>query len=94
MENEDYADMEKKKKILFKAIGKVVKRKRKALNKGINKFSFEYDIGNGLLSRLENGQSDTKISTLWKLANAFDIKFSDMAILIEKELAHDFNFFA
>lgn len=82
-----------KKSILLAAIGKVVARKRKKLNKGINKFSFEYDIGNGLLSRLEKGTSEAKISTLWKLANAFDIPFSEFAKLIEDELPSNFNFY-
>ena len=72
---------------------KVVNSKRKELNVGINKFSFEYDIGNGLLSRLERGDTDTQISTLWKLANAFGLKFSELANLIEKELPSEFNFY-
>ena len=85
--------MEKRKRILLKAIGKIVKTKRLELKKGINKFSFEYDIGNGLLTRLERGDTDTKITTLWKLANAFNINFSDLALLIEKELPNKFNFY-
>ena len=85
--------MERRKKRLLKAVGKVIKAKRLELNKGINKFSFEYDIGNGLLSRLERGDTDTQISTLWKLANAFDLKFSEIAELIEKELPVNFNFY-
>ena len=93
MEQEDYILMEKRKRILLKAIGKIVKTKRLELKKGINKFSFEYDIGNGLLTRLERGDTDTKITTLWKLANAFNIKFSDLALLIEKELPNKFNFY-
>ena len=90
---EDSEILEKNKEILLKAVGKVVFNERKKLNKGINKFSFEYDIGNGLLSRLENGTTDTKISTLWKLANAFEIKFSTLAQLIENELPENFNFY-
>ncbi|MCR5260819.1 MAG: helix-turn-helix domain-containing protein [Candidatus Gastranaerophilales bacterium] len=90
---ENNADIEHKKTILLKAIGKVVYQQRKLLKKGINKFSFEYDIGNGLLSRLENGTSDTKITTLWKLANAFNMTFAEFACLIEKELPADFNFY-
>lgn len=85
--------MERKKKYLLKAIGKVVKAKRQEINKGINKFSFEYDIGNGLLSRLERGDTDTQITTLWKLANAFGLEFSELAKLIEKELHTNFNFY-
>ena len=90
---EDSEILEKNKEILLKAVGKVIFNERKKLGKGINKFSFEYDIGNGLLSRLENGTTDTKISTLWKLANAFEIKFSDLAQLIENELPENFNFY-
>lgn len=82
-----------KKKMLLKAVGKIVNAKRKELNVGINKFSFEYDIGNGLLTRLERGDTDTQITTLWKLANAFDLKFSELALLIESELPDDFNFY-
>jgi len=93
MDKDDALLLEQKKRILLQAIGKVVLAQRSALSKGINKFSFEYDIGNGLLSRLENGKSDVKISTLWKLANAFNLKFSDLAKLIEKELQTDFNFY-
>lgn len=93
MEDEDFNISEQKKSVLFQAIGKVVLRNRKNLNKGINKFSFEYDIGNGLLSRLENGKSDTKISTLWKLSNAFNISFTEFAKQIEEELPHGFNFY-
>ena len=85
--------MDKKKRILLKAIGKVVFEQRKTLNKGINKFSFEYDIGNGLLSRLEKGSSDVKITTMWKLANAFNISVSDLMTIVEKKLPQNFNFY-
>ena len=85
--------LERKKIVLLKAIGKVINKKRKELNKGINKFSFEYDIGNGLLSRLENGKTDTKISTIWKISNALDMSFSELVNLIEQELPKDFNFY-
>lgn len=85
--------LEKNKDILLKAIGNVVKRERLRTNTGINKFSYEYDIGNGLLSYLEKGVSDTKITTMWKLANAFGMKFSDFAGMIEAELPPDFDFY-
>lgn len=85
--------LEGKKAILLKIIGKVVNNQRTLLGKGINRFSYEYDIGNGLLSRLENGTTDSKITTLWKLADAFNIKFSDFVKLIEEELPKNFNFY-
>ena len=85
--------LERDKQILLKAIGNVVKRERLKRKIGINKFSYEFDIGNGLLSYLEKGVSDTKITTMWKLANAFEMKFSDFVRLVEMELPTDFNFY-
>ncbi len=93
MVDEDSMIIEQKKKQLLSTIGKVVLEQRRKLKKGINKFSFEYDIGNGLLSRLENGTTDTKITTLWKLANAFGLEFSQFAKLIENQLPDNFNFY-
>ena len=91
--SDDKELLEKNKDTLLKAIGNVVKRERLRTNTGINKFSYEYDIGNGLLSYLEKGVSDTKIMTMWKLANAFGMKFSDFARMIESELPPDFDFY-
>ena len=51
MENNSNS-IEVQKKILLKTLGKIIHQKRTNIPKGINKFSFEYDIGNGLLSRL------------------------------------------
>lgn len=93
MEQNDLILMTKYKNTLLKALGKVILEKRKSVKKGINKFSFEYDIGNGLLSRLENGKSDVKISTLWKIANAMGVKLSEIIKIVEAELGEDFNFY-
>ena len=82
------------KDILLSNIGKIIHQERCKLGKGINVFSFEYDIGNGLLSKLEKGKADTKITTLWKLANAFGYKCSDFIKLIEKELPENFDFYS
>ena len=91
--DDDIKLINQKKKILLKAIGEIVLEERTKLKKGINKFSFEYDIGNGLLSRLEHGSTDAKITTLWKLANAFNLSFSQLALKIENKLPKDFNFY-
>ena len=63
------------------------------INKGINLFSYEYGIGNGILSKLEKGYADSRISTLWKLANAFGYKCSELIKMVEKELPNNFNFY-
>lgn len=93
MQDVDKEMLETNKDVLLKAIGKVVKRERVKRKTGINKFSYEYDIGNGLLSYLEKGVSDTKITTMWKLANAFGMSFSEFAMMIEHELPEDFDFY-
>ena len=92
-ENSDKLVMNQRKVQLLEAIGNVVYRHRKNINKGINIFSYEFDIGNGLLSGLEKGCSDVRITTLWKIANAFGYKFSDFIREIEKELPENFNFY-
>ena len=71
------------KKLILSVIGKIVQEERKKLKKGINLFSYEYDIGNGLLSKLEHGQSDSRITTIWKLANIFGYKCSDFIKIVE-----------
>lgn len=94
MQDEDTSIQNIKKKELLTALGNVVFEKRSQIKKGINTFSYEYDIGNGLLSRLEKGLIDTKITTLWKLANAFGYtKCSDFVKQIESKLPEDFNFY-
>lgn len=89
----DISVQTKRKKELLNALGRVVNENRTIQNKGINTFSYEYDIGNGLLSRLEKGLTDTKITTLWKLANAFGYKCSDFVKIIESRLPDNFNFY-
>ncbi len=94
MQDEDVSIQNIKKKELLAVLGAIVFEKRSNLKKGINTFSYEYDIGNGLLSRLEKGLIDTKVTTLWKLANAFGYhKCSDFIKLIEEKLPNDFNFY-
>ena len=85
--------MDFNKDLLLKCLGKVVQEERHKKGKGINIFSFEYDIGNGLLSKLEKGYSDARITTIWNLANAFGYKCSDFIKLVEKELPENFDFF-
>ena len=56
-----------------------------------NKLANEYDIGSGNLSRIENVVIDCKFITLWKIAEALNISFSELAQCIEKNLKKDFK---
>ena len=91
--NDEKILIQDKKDKILKILGEIVYQKRKEMKKGINIFSYAYDIGNGLLSGLEKGKIDTKITTLCKLANAFDYKCSDFIKLIEEKFPQDFNFY-
>ena len=94
MQDEDTSIQNIKKKELLTALGTVVFENRSQIKKGINTFSYEYDLGHGLLSRLEKGLIDTKSTTLWNVANAFgDNKCSDFVEQIEAKLPEDFNFY-
>ncbi len=84
-----------KEKILkFKvALGKVAKKIRlEYVNLSMNKLAYGYDINKSTLSRLENGELDSHISTLWKIAEAAGFKFTDFAKMLEEELGEDFKF--
>lgn len=89
----DLKNIAASKKKLLSVLGTLIHNERLKRNKGINTFSFEYDIGNGLLSKLEKGNADTKITTVWKLADAFGYKCSDFIKLVEDNLPEDFNFY-
>ena len=75
-----------------KTLGKVIKQLR-VENTGLsgNKLANEYDIGNGNISRIQNGEVDCKFITIWKIAESLNIKFSDLSKILEKELGENFK---
>lgn len=75
-----------------KTIGNLVKQLRlKHTGLSGNKLANEYDIGNGNISRIQNGEVDCKFVTLWKIAESLGIKFSEFSKLLEEELGEDFK---
>lgn len=80
-----------RKEALLKVIGEIIKEKRQAQNKGILLFSYEYDISNSSIALLEKGKRDVQITTLWKLANAFGMTFSEFIKEVESRLESDFK---
>ena len=84
-------DNDPKKEMLIKTIGNLIKEKRLAQDKGILLFSYEYDISNSSIALLEKGKRDVQVTTLWKLANALGMKFSEFAKEIETKLPKDFK---
>ncbi len=81
-----------KTQLLIKTFGKKIKDLRiKKYSASINKFAFENDLDKGNLSRLENGLTEVKLTTLWKIAQALGVSPKELLGSIEKELGKDFN---
>ena len=78
-----------KKKIILMAIGKAIKRLRG--DKSQYMLGAEYDIPSSVLSDLERGVKDPQLTTIFKIANAFNIKVSDFIKEVEIELPKDFS---
>lgn len=80
-----------KKELLLSVIGSLIREKRTEQNKGILLFSYEYDISNSSIAMLEKGKRDVQITTLWKLANALGMSFSEFAMELERRLPPNFK---
>ena len=80
---------DEKKKIIYKAIGSAVKRLRK--NKSQFMLGAEYDIPSSVISDLERGVKDPQLTTIFKLANAFNMNVSDFIKEVEIELPKGFS---
>ena len=94
MQVDDKQHLNTKKQILVNAVSSVIKELVKNSGKSGRKISQEYDIGLGVISKLErNLVSDIKLSTIWKLANAFDISPLEIIKKTITELPEDFNFY-
>lgn len=84
-------NLQPKQQQLLNAIGDLIREKRLKLNKGIQLFSYEYDISNSSIALLEKGKRDVQVTTLWKLANAFGMSFSEFAREVESRLPNGFK---
>ena len=79
------------KDLLLKIIGEIIHERRVTQNKGILLFSYEYDISNSSIALLEKGKRDVQITTLWKLANALGMTFSEFVTEVERRLPDNFK---
>lgn len=82
----------KNNKDLFNAVGSVIKRLRQKTGLSVNLFAYEHDLQKSMISRLENGKNEAKLTSLWKIAEALKLKPFELISEIEKELPRDFKF--
>ena len=78
-----------KKKIIFSAIAQTVKRLRGPKSQFM--LGAEYDIPSSVLSDLERAVKDPQLTTLFKLAGAFNLSISEFMQELEKELPENFS---
>lgn len=81
-----------KNKILFEATGKAIMRLRIKNGLSLNLFAYENDLQKSMVSRLERGVNEPKLSSIWKIAEALNISLSDFMKEVQKELPDDFSF--
>jgi len=73
-------------------IGDVVKNLRMTKkNCSINRFAREYELDAGNTSRIEKGLIEVKVVTLWKIAEALDMKLSDLIKEVESRAGDEFH---
>lgn len=80
--------------LLSKTIGQILKEYRiEVADKSINSVAYEYGLDVGNISRIENGVTEVKLVTLWKLADAYEIPLSVLIQKIEAALPKDFHLY-
>lgn len=80
--------------LLSKTIGQILKEYRiEVAKKSINSVAHEYGLDVGNISRIENGVTEVKLVTLWKLADAYEIPLSVLIQKIEAALPKNFHLY-
>ena len=79
---------------LAQKVGLVIRNLRtQSLMVSARTLAFEYDLDHGNLCRVENGKIEVKFVTLWKIAEALQMKCSELVSLIENEIGNDFHLY-
>ncbi len=81
---------EDKKKLIKEAAGKILKRLKG--DKSLYILAMEYDISTSLLNSLERGLKDPQLTTIFKVAEALNVKASEFVRMVEDELPEEITF--
>lgn len=79
------------KKILYEAIGRVLRKKRKALGYKLTIFAYENDIPTTSLTSIESAKTEACFSNIYKIARALNMTFEEFGRCFDKELPENFN---
>ena len=71
------------------AVGRIIRSLRKKKGVSQDVLSGFAGIARSHLSMIENGKKQANFETIWKIANALDMRPSELVALIENEIERD-----
>ncbi len=80
---------DKRKNLIMKTLGKNVRKLRGEKSQFL--MASENDISISIISTVERGIKDPQLTTLFKIAEALNIKTSDLIKLVEEQLPKGFS---
>ena len=83
--------MQEKKTIISQTIGKIVKEYRQKQHKSISLISDEIGMTKSMWADLEKGIKDPQLTTVIRIAEALNVKSSEIIIKLENELGENFS---
>jgi len=83
---------QEKRQILLNALAKTVKTMRKKTGKSITLISNELNVSKSIWSDVELGKSDIQITTLWRIAEALEIKPEELIKKVNQNLSNNISF--
>lgn len=83
--------MQEKKTIISQTIGKIVKEYRQKQHKSISLISDEIGMTKSMWADLEKGIKDPQLTTVIRIAEALNVKSSEIIIKLEDELGENFS---
>ena len=84
--------MQERRNELLNELARIVKQKRKQHKKSISRLSNEIELSKSIWSELEKGHKDIQISTFWRIAEALDMKPSQLLKEVEDGIGKRFSF--
>ncbi len=81
-----------KRKIFTEALGRVILNLRHNAKLSAREAAYSIELSKTTLLLAEQGKLDPQITTFCRIAEAFNLKSSELLILIEKELPDNWSF--
>lgn len=84
-------DKDEKSLHLIKILGEIITEVREKKGISVNKLANEYGLNDSNLGKIEKALIECKFVTLWRIAEALNLKLSELIKMIEDKLGEDFK---